>query len=243
VAKDRKVSEEKANAAALTEDQVRNWLMENPDFLSENNDLFAANLPEARVSEEGVVNMQSFLLEKLQKETRDLKDLQGNLVAAARGNLHTQSIVHQSVLELLEATSFNQFVHILTQDLPDVLEVDVMTLCIEDSPISFPDMTGLQRLKAGSVDRVYWPENNVVMRTDAPNSKAVFGPAKDLVSSDCLIRLEVPALQADALLGIGSREQDHFHPEQGTELIEFFACCTESLLRLWVENGLGHRDA
>ncbi len=239
MAKDRKIKDAKSAEAPLTEDQVRKWLTDNPEFLSENNDLFAANLPEARVSEEGVVNMQSFLLEKLQRETRDLKSLQGDLVAAARGNLHTQSIVHRSILEILEATSFGQFVHILTQDLPDVLEVDVITLCIEDSPIKFPDMTGLQRLKAGSVDRVYWPENNIVMRTDAPTSKAVFGPAKDLVQSDCLIRLDVPALQAGALLGIGSRDKDHFHYDQGTELIEFFASCTESLLRLWIENGAG----
>ena len=242
MAKDRKPAEKISEPGRLNAAEVREWILKNPDFLRNNDDLIAAHLPENRVSEEGVVNMQSFLLEKLQKETRDLKDLQGDLVAAARGNLHTQHIIHQSILEILSATSFNQFVHILTQDLTDVLEVDVISLCIEDSIVPLPEMTGLQRLKKGSVERVYWPVNNTVMRAEASGTKAVFGPAKDLIASDCLIRLEVPALHAGVLLGIGSRESNHFHPDQGTELIEFFAGCVEALLRHWVEQGLVRQD-
>ncbi|MBO6826991.1 MAG: DUF484 family protein [Sneathiella sp.] len=242
MAKDRKSKKTQSQPPALNAADVREWILANPEFLRENDDLISQHLPENRVSEEGVVNMQSFLLEKLQRETRDLKDLQGDLVAAARGNLHTQNIIHRSILEILGATSFNQFVHILTQDLTDVLEVDVITLCVEDSLVPLPDMTGLQRLKKGSVERVYWPHNNMVMRAEASGTKAVFGPAKDLVASDCLIRLEVPALHAGVLLGIGSRDPNHFHPDQGTELIEFFAGCVEALLGHWVEQGLVRQD-
>lgn len=242
MAKDRKSAEKTSPPTPLTAADVREWILANPEFLGNNDDLITSHLPENRISDEGVVNMQSFLLEKLQRETRDLKDLQGDLVAATRGNLHTQTIIHRSILEILSATSFNQFVHILTQDLTDVLEVDVITLCIEDSIVPLPEMTGLQRLKKGSVERVYWPANNMVMRAEAAGSKAVFGPAKDLVESDCLIRLEVPALHAGVLLGIGSRDAGHFHPDQGTELIEFFANCVEALLRLWVEQGLVRQD-
>jgi len=237
LAKDRKKSSaDISRSPEWTNENVKKWLQEHPEFLEENSDLLTASLSAERVSDTGVVNMQSFLVERLQKETQDLKSLQGDLVSAARNNLATQQMVHGAVESLLDATGFAHFIHLLTQDLPDVLEVDVITLCIEDGAIDLPQMTGLQRLKHGNIARANWYGEQILMRPLASKSKAVFGPAQDLIQSDCLIRLDIPTLNSDAMLAVGSREAGHFHPEQGTDLIRFLANCIQSTLKYWLEN-------
>jgi uncharacterized protein YigA (DUF484 family) len=227
---------DKGSLPDLDAADVRNWLNRHPEFLKENADLLMEAAPPSRPSGEGVVDMQSFLVERLQSEVRRLTDTQNTFVAAARINQHTQKMIHASVQLILSATGFAHFVHILTQDLPEILEVDVITLCIEDGPIPLPEMTGLQRLKAGSIDRANWHMGHILMRPVATKSRAIFGPAMDLVYSDSLIKLEVPSLHAQAMLAIGSREEGHFHPDQGTELLAFLATCTQSCLQMWLEN-------
>ncbi len=219
----------------LSEEKVRNWLLAHPDFLTKNADILTAALPPERTTGEGVIDMQSVLVSRLQKEVADLSETQQGFVHAARNNMHIQEMVHASVQALLGASSLSHFVHILTQDLPELLEIDVITLCVEDGPIPLPDMTGLQRLKEGSIDRANWQDQSIILRPTAPKSKAVFGPAKDLVHSDALIKLDVPSLHANAMIAFGSREPGHFHYDQGTDLMEFLAVVMQSCLQMWLE--------
>lgn len=221
----------------ISEADVRDWLNAHPDFLEKNADLLATAIPPTRISgEDGVVDMQSFLVERLQKEVKKLTSLQNDFVSAARINIHTQKMIHNAVQALLAATGFAHFVHILTQDLPEILDVDVLTLCIEDGPIPLPEMTGLQRLKEGSIERPNWRGGNILMRPDAPQSKAIFGPAMELVRSDALIKLDISSLHAHSMLAIGSREAGHFESDQGTELMSFLASCVQSCLQMWLEH-------
>jgi len=219
----------------LSEEDVRSWLVAHPDFLANNADILTSVLPPERASGDGVIDMQSFLVSRLQKEVAKLTEMQDGFVKAARSNMHTQEMVHASVQAILGASSLSHFVHILTQDLPELLEIDVITLCVEDGPIPLPDMTGLQRLKEGSIDRANWQGQKIILRPTAPKSKAVFGPAKDLVHSDALIKLDVPSLHANAMIAFGSRETDHFHEDQGTHLLEFLAVAMQSCLQMWLE--------
>lgn len=221
--------------SALDADQIRDWLVAHPNFFEANSDLITDMVAANRHSGDGVVDMQSFLVERLQKQVSDLKSVQANLVNATRSNLHTQNMVHKSIKAILSATSISHFVHILTQDLPEYLDVDVITLCVEDGSIALPAMTGLQRLKKGNIGKANWNADDILMRPSAPKSKAVFGPAKDLVSSDALIRLDVPLLNAPSMLAIGSREIGHFHSDQGTDLLCFLAACVQSSLQMWLE--------
>lgn len=229
-------AEPSKSSATISEADVRDFLNARPNFLQENADLLTTAISPTRQSGEGIVDMQSFLVERLQKEVRNLTALQDGFVTAARINMHTQKMIHNSVQSLLSATGFAHFVHILTQDLPEVLDVDVLTLCIEDGPIPLPEMTGLQRLKEGSIERPNWRGGSILMRPDAPKSKAIFGPAMDLVNSDALIKLDVPSLHANVMLAIGSREPGHFDHGQGTELMSFLATCIQSCLQMWLEH-------
>ena len=73
------------------------------------------------------------------------------------------------------------------------------------------------------------------MRPTAIKSKAVFGPAKDLVFSDALIKFDVPSLHAQAMVAFGSREEGHFREDQATDLLRFLAIVMQSCLQMWLE--------
>jgi uncharacterized protein len=219
----------------LREEEVRDWLITHPDFLANNADVLTPLLPTGRATGDGVIDMQSVLVNRLQQKVADLTAVQNEFVKASRTNTHTQDMVHSSVQAILTATSLNHFVHILTQDLPELLEIDVITLCIEDGPVSLPEMTGLQRLKEGSIERANWRDRNIILRAAAPKSKAIFGPAKDLVQSDALIKLYVPSLHTNAMIAFGSREPEHFQEDQGTDLLTFLSIAMQSCLQMWLE--------
>ncbi|MCC3303625.1 DUF484 family protein [Sneathiella sp. HT1-7] len=232
---DKKARNKAVAAPHVTEEEVRNWLIDHPDFLAHNADLLTTVIPPERVSGDGVVDMQSFLVSRLQKEVIHLTALQDDFVEAARNNIHTQDMVHASIQAVLGASNLAHFVHILTQDLPELLEIDVITLCVEDGPIPLPDMTGLQRLKAGSIKRAPWRGQIILLRSEAPKSKAIYGPAKDLVHSDALIKLDVPSLHAKAMIAFGSRQDGHFQEDQATDLLRFLAIVIQSCLQMWLE--------
>ncbi|WP_334128380.1 DUF484 family protein [Sneathiella sp.] len=232
---DKKIGDGGTETPRLTEESVRNWLRAHPEFLVNNADLLSEMKLPGRAADDGVVDLQSYMVARLQKKVARLTELQENFVEAARNNNHTQNMVHASIQALLGASNLAHFVHILTQDLPELLEIDVLTLCVEDGPIPLPDMTGLQRLKPGSINRAPWHGRNILLRARAPQSKAIFGPAKDLVRSDALIRLDIPSLHARAMVAFGSREPGHFDEDQATDLLSFLAIAIQSCLQMWLE--------
>ncbi|MAL78947.1 MAG: hypothetical protein CMN55_07505 [Sneathiella sp.] len=232
---DKTISDRGQQGPQLTEEDVREWLRNHPDFLARNADLLSEMELPGRMTGDGVVDLQFYMVDRLQKKVSRLTEMQDDFVEAARNNVHTQNMVHASIQAILGATGLAHFVHILTQDLPELLEIDVITLCVEDGPIPLPDMTGLQRLKPGSINRAPWRSRSILLRASAPQSKAIFGPAKELVHSDALIRLDVPSLHAQAMVAFGSRQPGHFQEDQATDLLHFLAIAIQSCLQMWLE--------
>jgi uncharacterized protein YigA (DUF484 family) len=80
------MTEPRNKSGAITAEEVRGFLSENPDFLRENIDLLeAAN--EERDLGEGVVDFQSFLVKNLQKNSETLKNKYDVLVDFCRDNM------------------------------------------------------------------------------------------------------------------------------------------------------------
>ncbi|MEI9985008.1 MAG: hypothetical protein WDN69_18470 [Aliidongia sp.] len=63
-----------------------------------------------------------------------MKSQQRALIATSRSNLSSQQRIHAAVLALLAATSFEQLIQTVTTDLAVLLDIDVVTLCIESRP-------------------------------------------------------------------------------------------------------------
>jgi hypothetical protein len=225
-----------APAPRLTEDQVVDYLRRHRDFLERHPELIADLVPPPHHSGRGVVDLQTYLIDRLRRDLAEMRQNHDSAVTAARGNLHSQQRVHGAVVELMNAPSFEHFVEAITTDLALKLDVDVVSLCVESSRPNQPrTKSGVRFLAIGAVDALIGPGKDIALRSAVAAERALYGGAAALVKSDVLLRLAISAAAPVGVVAIGSREPGHFRPGQGTELLLFLAKTIESTARAWLD--------
>jgi hypothetical protein len=220
---------------AMSADEVAAFLRDNPNYLVENPDLLQVLTPPQRWTGDGVVDMQGFILDRLRKETENLKSSANELVATTRSNLLVQTRTHAAVLAILGADSYDKLVHVTVFDLPLLLDVDAVALCFEaaaESPaLAAPDARAIQ---AGAVGRLLGSAEDVALLDDTSDNGTVFGAAAGLVRSAALVRLHGGAGVPMGMMALGARGVSTFHPNQATELLTFLARVLETCLHRWL---------
>lgn len=225
---------------ALDETTVAAFLAAHPDFLVRHPELVhmlaAPSRFAAQADGASVVDMQTFMVGRLQADLARARRDQDHLIQSARSNLTSQGQIHEAVLAILDARDFEHFIHVVTSDFPLMLDVDAVTLCVEDSDGRGPSTTtGVFALEPGAVNALLGGERRIVLRAETGGDERLFGPAASLVRSDALVRLSPGRAAPQALLTLGSRERGRFHPGQGTELLAFLAGAVERELRRWLD--------
>jgi uncharacterized protein YigA (DUF484 family) len=225
-----------ALAQPVSADQVAAYLRRHPDFLAENNELLDVLTPPARERGEGVLDLQRFMVERLRRELAEVTDLRNDLVATGRSNLAIQRRVHEAILALLRAGSFEEFVETITTDLAVILDLDVVTIGVERAAdgAAWKPVSGVYCLKSGSIDNLLGRAGTLLLRDDVAGDPAIFDGAAGLVRSDALIRLAIGESAPPALLALGSRQSGAFHAGQGTELLSFLSHVLEVTFRAWL---------
>lgn len=228
---------EAAVATGPSAAQVANYLRQNPEFLIEHPDLLEALDPPSRSQGDSVVDLQQFMVERLRGRVEEMTEARDALVHSGRGNLAAQSRVHQAVLALLAARSFEHLIEIATTDLAVMLNLDAVTLCVErqDGPGGPVRLGGLCQLEPDSVDAILGRGRPLRLRSEIQGDPGIFGAAAGLVASEALIRLNISRATPPALLALGARRADQFHPGQGTELLAFLAAALELSVRAWLD--------
>ncbi len=221
-------------AETTTGAEVRDFLVRNPDFLARNPDLLSTLTPPGRDRGDGVVDMQRFMVDRLQAEVTQLCSTQNELIATTRSNMSSQSQIHKAILTLVQAADLEHLIHTATHDFAQILDIDVITLSIERSPGAAEVAgMGVYLLAPGTIDRLLGEGRTIVLRETADRSDVIFGPAAALVRSDALVRLDLGDFAAAGLFALGSREVGRFHPGQGTELLGFLARTVERCILAW----------
>ncbi|WP_114394778.1 DUF484 family protein [Oleisolibacter albus] len=218
---------------ALTAEDVAAFLRDHPDFLVHHPELIPHLVPPAVDRGQGVIDMQAFLLERLRGEVGRLSDQQRELIATTRANINNQNRVHAAALFLLDSGSLAQLIQAIGTDLAVLLDLDVAALAVESVPetVTPIDRARLRLLESGGVARLLG-RRHVLLRSDIQGGTDLYG--LETVRSDALVRLTLQPEAPPALLALGSREPDMFHPGQATELLQFLAHVVERCLRCWL---------
>lgn len=229
----------------LDEAAVIAWLRRHPDILVRHPEICAFLLPpEERREGANVVELQRFLVQRLRGELKQASDLGSALLDASRQNMAVQTRVHAATLALLDATGFEHLVHIATQDWTDILDVDVVSICVEGDPArtrriahqTIPQ-SGVFVVPEGSIDQLLGPGVLAVLRAESGHAERLYGPAADLVKSDALARLDFGPGAPVGMLALGTRKAGSFQPTHGTELLQFLARVLERSVRGWLGRG------
>ena len=222
---------------ATTADEVLAYLTRHPGFLTDHPDLVGLLTPPEHRHGAGVVDMQQFMLQRLQTEVARLKGQQRALISTSRSNLTSQTRIHAAVLALIGATSFEQLIQTVTTDLAVLLDVDVVTLCVESDtgPLPRPPLPGVQLLPPGEVDRLLGVGKDALLEDEVRGDSALFGSGAGLVHSEALLRLSIGSHAPAGILALGSRKPHKFKAGQGTELLCFLAQSLEITIFQWLD--------
>lgn len=224
---------EKGDTPALpSADQVAAYLRAHPDFLRDNPEIAAEVLP-GRDLGDGITDLQAHTLRALRAELDTMRSGAEELIFNARNNMSTQNSTHAAVLAVLAADSFEVFVRAVTDDLPPLLQVDLVMLCFEPG-LPKGAAVYVQELQAGAVDRLLGPGKATRLRPVVGEEPALYGSGDGLVASDALVRLPLGDDLPPALMALGSRHADTFHDGQATELLSFLAAVVGHGIRRWV---------
>lgn len=222
----------------LTDEQVAAFLRQHPDFLMRHSDVLLALTVPARFEEaSGVVDLQAFVIQRQRDEMARIKGAAEHLIHTSRSNMSTQSRTHQGALLLLQADSLEALAQIVTDDLPGLLDVDSVTLRIEESSKAIPALAvpGIGRVGKGVVDKVLGgADRDCALAQEVPGDPALFGEAAALVKSSAVVRVAPGGKCPPGLLSLGSRHGRTFYSGQGTELLGFLARVLQYCVRRFV---------
>ncbi len=196
---------------------VETFLRANPDFLADNPALYRALSPPKRVHGERMADHMAAMLEAERARTAELRATLEDLVGHGRSNQANQGRAHKAVLALMAAQSTVEALDIIVQDWPDLLGLDVVTVCAEGRTV-----LGARPLARGTIARLLPNASAFVLRPQSSDTEILYGEAAALVASDTLARLSLGS-GGEALLACGSRDAGHFEPRQGTEIVSFLA--------------------
>lgn len=215
--------------------EVIAFLRENPGFLNDHPDLLSELDPPRREGGRGVHDFQAAMIGRLRDRIEEATEVARELIDTSRDNLNSQARIHECVLRLLEASSFEQLIQLVQTDLAVVLDMDVVTLAVEsDSAEDFP-VRSVTLVPPGFVDRLIGSQNDQILRAHVSGDPELYGGAASLVQSDALVRLQISKASPPALLAFGHRDPEKFHPGQATELIGFLSAVLAQLVRIWLD--------
>ncbi len=221
----------------FTDEDVLAWIKSNPNFLVDHPEIINLITPPSSIKEsENLVDFQKLLVKKLQKENADAIETQYMLVEHSRNTLNNLHKIHQSVLQLLDANSFEEFVHVITAELSITLDVDVVCVAVESAErdlMPSGHMSGVRLLKIGDVENIM-KGRSTILASATRGDEYLFGEAAGLVYSQCLLELSIHPKMPKGLLLFGSRDPEFFKEDQAVDQIEFLAQVIERSIRAWL---------
>ncbi len=223
-------------ANAMTEQDIIDYLKSNPKFLQKNPDVIDYLLPpKDKSSGRQVVDFNHYMVEKLKADKKMVLDTTRDIIEVSRENMNHLARIHEAVLKILEAESYDQFIQIIAVDVPVALDCDAVSLVIENNG-SLPDTTmrSCRYVPEGTINA--WMEgNDVRIQSNIQGAYDIFGEAAGLVKSQALLKIDQMINIPPAMLAFGSRDPEMFMDGMGTDLIRFLCDVTERAIKIWMK--------
>lgn len=227
------------------EDALREAIILRPDVILDDKDvmraLIAAN---DRIMGGNIVDMRGLAMDRLETRLDRLEDTHRSVIAAAYENLAGTNQIHRAVLRLLDPEDFDSFLRDLENGVAETLRVDAIRLVLEadadaQARIAAHAGTVLRLEHPGFIDSYLTqhrggPARQVTLRQVETASEALYGKTAPWVNSEACLKLSFGKGKAQGLLLLGSEDHNMFGPQQGTDLLVFFAGVAERVLQRWL---------
>jgi uncharacterized protein len=229
----------------MIDPDMRDRLLAEPERILDDRDLMAALIAaNERALGSNIVDLRGIAMERLEARLDRLEDTHRTVVAAAYENLAGTNQVHRAVLQLLEPSSFEDFLRRIGTDIAATLRVDSLRLVLESHDAG--DSAVVKRLgevmslaRPGFVQAMLQAGRSgsprpIVMRQVVPDTRELHGEKAEYIRSEALLRLDLGPGRLPGLLVMGSEDPHLFKPSHGTDLLAFFGQVFERVMQRWL---------
>ena len=154
-----------------------------------------------------------------------------DLIAFARGHSGAAASIHEAVLAAMEADGIERLLHVVTQEWPLILGIDAVALSLIVGGRGFrADGSGVQIVDPLLLKRLSNNVASVEMRSVA-KGHPLFGPARDLIRAEALIRISCEPPLPCGVLVLGQRAALTLDARHGSELLMFLGRGLAAMIR------------
>jgi len=227
------------------DDELREKIIAEPDVILEDQDvmraLIAAN---ERTMGGNIVDLRGIAMERLEARLDRLEDTHRSVIAAAYENLAGTNQVHRAILRMLDPVEFENFLKGLGTEVAEILRVDSVRLVLES--VQNDSDPAVQRLgdvltvaEPGFIDLYLTggrntPVSQVTLRQLQSGAEEIYGTSADWIRSEACLKLDFGAGRLPGMLVMGAEDPHQFSPQQGADLLAFFAGVFERAMRRWL---------
>ncbi len=230
---------------AAMSDELRDRIIAQPDVILEDPDLMRALIAaNERARGNNIVDLRGIAMERLEARLARLEDTHRSVIAAAYENLAGTNLIHRAILRMLDPVDFESFLHDLDGEVAEILRVDHVRLVLEtaqqdDDPVVHRLGGVLSMVEHGFIEsylsgRRPGAVRQVTLCQIAAGDRRIFGDAAEHIRSEACLRLDFGEGRLPGMLVFGSEDPHQFSPQQGTDLLAFFAGVFERTMRHWL---------
>lgn len=189
--------------------QIEAFLRANPSWLADNPDLYRVLVPPNRVHGEHLADHMAAMVRIERARATAMAERADDVLAAGRAAAGLAVRVQEAVLALLRATDK---MDCLTGELPGILAVDAVHLCIEAL------LPGVRPLPQGMVGQLLGGRQ-VLFRDTVTEARRLHAEAAGLAGHDALVL--IPGSGPPALLALLARDGQMLDPARGAGALTF----------------------
>ncbi|WP_425073212.1 DUF484 family protein [Sagittula sp. S175] len=232
-------------STARIEESLRETIISRPDMILDDKDLMHALIAaNERAMGGNIVDLRGIAMERLEARLDRLEDTHRSVIAAAYENLAGTNQIHRAILRMLDPLDFEPFLRDLGGEVAQILRVDVVKLVLESQQndnepvirrlgevLSVAEPGFVESFIAGNREA---PIRPVTLRQISHGDGRVYGTRAEWIRSEACLKLDFGPGRLPGLLVMGSEDPHQFTPQQGTDLLAFFAGVFERGMRRWL---------
>ena len=229
----------------LIDDQLREKIITTPEAILDDRDMMRALIAaNEKIMGGNIVDLRGIAMERLEARLERLEDTHRSVIAAAYENLAGTNQIHRAILRMLDPMDFEVFLKDLGGEVAEILRVDAVRLVLETTQTDTSAV--VQRMgevltvaEPGFVEGYLTqgrnvPARPVTLRQIERGDSRLFGESGDYIRSEAALRLDFGPGRLPGMLVLAAEDPHMFTPQQGTDLLGFFAGVFERSMRRWL---------